>query len=188
MEYVTALVGASEELQETENFVRLFDRLNDFYLRWSDGEFMDAPKWNLPQEKMRSLQEQLKMATPLGQRQVDVCVGLNAMKLLTQLHRYARREDQKETLEDKVAFYWCGKARDQAVRSRSGATGDRLFRVSECVDVLGSNCLPGLPPWRRPPWRRPPWRRPQKYQAPRDSVYQRHHLARRFHPSPISLN
>ncbi|MGB3199305.1 MAG: pentapeptide repeat-containing protein [Nodosilinea sp.] len=85
VEYLTVL------LTKHENFCPglLHKRLYDFYWRWSDGEFIDGPPENLPQRKMRSLQNQLFNSWKrLGQRQVDSYVGLNVMVLLLELHRY----------------------------------------------------------------------------------------------------
>ncbi|MGK7902994.1 MAG: NACHT domain-containing NTPase, partial [Hormoscilla sp.] len=98
VEYLMGLLTASEEFRPVE----LFERLNDFYFRWCDGEFIDAPPENLPQKKMRQLREQ---GIQLGQRQVDVYAGLNVMILLLELHRYGQ---EREDLKDKIVFYLCG--------------------------------------------------------------------------------
>jgi hypothetical protein len=82
--------------------VQLFKRLENFYLRWCDGEFIDALPETLPQKKMRQLQKQ---GIQLGQRQVDVYAGLNVMILLLELNRYAQLRDD---LKNKIAFYPCG--------------------------------------------------------------------------------
>lgn len=47
--YLRGLWVKSSEL----DLIRLFERLQDFYLCWCDGVFIDAPPENLPQYKMR---------------------------------------------------------------------------------------------------------------------------------------
>ncbi|NEP14818.1 MAG: pentapeptide repeat-containing protein [Symploca sp. SIO2C1] len=81
--------------------VELFERLEDFYQRWCEGEFIDIPEETLLQKTTRRLQNQ---GISLGQRQVDIYTGLNVMILLLELHRYAQGKDE---LKDKVAFYPC---------------------------------------------------------------------------------
>jgi len=83
--------------------VQLFKRLENFYLRWCDGEFIDALQDNYPQKKMSQLQGQ---GIKTGVRQVDVYAGLNVMILLLELNRYAQSRDD---LKDKIAFYPCGR-------------------------------------------------------------------------------
>ncbi|MHC5933077.1 pentapeptide repeat-containing protein [Nostoc sp.] len=78
----------------------LFWRLEDFYRRWCQGEFIDGtPDDNLPQ------QTKLKLAAQniaLGLRQVDIYTGLNVLILLLELHRYAQERDE---LKQKIIFY-----------------------------------------------------------------------------------
>jgi hypothetical protein len=83
--------------------VELFKRLENFYLRWCDGEFIDALQDNYPQKKMSQLQGQ---GIKTGVRQVDVYAGLNVMILLLELNRYAYSRDD---LKDEIAFYPCSK-------------------------------------------------------------------------------
>ena len=108
VEYLMGLLTTSTSTaQREENLfrpVQLFQRLEDFYLRWCDGEFIDAPPENLPQKKMRQLREQLKIQD-LGQRQIDTYAGLNVMILLLELHRYCQERDD---LKDKINFFPCG--------------------------------------------------------------------------------
>ncbi|MEH2318495.1 pentapeptide repeat-containing protein [Nostoc sp.] len=79
---------------------QLFWRLEDFYRRWCQGEFIDGtPDENLPQ------QTKLKLAAQniaLGLRQVDIYTGLNVLILLLELHRYAQERDE---LKQKITFY-----------------------------------------------------------------------------------
>ncbi len=106
VEYITAYLDVCSELFDSEQIVRLFKRLENFYLRWCDGELIDAPPENLPQKKMRLLKEQLPdRDVQLGQRQTDVYTGLNVMILLFGLHRYAQRKDDLKNL---INFHPCG--------------------------------------------------------------------------------
>jgi uncharacterized protein YjbI with pentapeptide repeats len=114
-----------EGRQNKEFLVQLFQRLESFYLRWSDGEFIDTVPPTLPQEKMLQLQEQLPTKSKLGQRQVDIYTGLNVLILLLELHRYARSRDE---LKDKITFHLCGKDED--------FDRERFFRL-----ISYSNCL-----------------------------------------------
>jgi uncharacterized protein YjbI with pentapeptide repeats len=78
----------------------LFQRLEDFYHRWCQGEFIDAaPEYNLPQKKMLNLAAQ---NIAIGLRQVDIYTGLNVLILLLQLHRYAQGRDE---LKQQINFY-----------------------------------------------------------------------------------
>jgi hypothetical protein len=99
--------------------VQLFKRLENFYLRWCDGEFIDALQDNYPQKKMGQLQRQ---GIKTGLRQVDVYAGLNVMILLLELHRYAR---SKNDLKNEIAFYPCGHPNTEGF----GETRDQLLRI-----------------------------------------------------------
>jgi len=130
MGLLTTPAGAGEESQFRP--VELFQRLEGFYLRWCEGEFIDAPPENLPQKKMRLLRDQLK-TQKLGQRQIDVYAGLNVMILLLELHRYGQKTPE---LKDKMVFYPCGKPNaegelDDAIRLL------RLIGYSCCVGYFG---------------------------------------------------
>jgi hypothetical protein len=108
--------------------VQLFKRLENFYLRWCDGEFIDALQDNYPQKKMSQLQGQ---GIKTGLRQVDVYAGLNVMILLLELHRYARSRDD---LKDEIAFYPCGHPDTEGFDE----TCDRLLQIisySCCISV-----------------------------------------------------
>ncbi|WP_204138546.1 pentapeptide repeat-containing protein [Halomicronema sp. CCY15110] len=85
VEYLTALLTKHPEFEAE----KLHQRLHDFYWRWSDGEFIDAPPENLPQQKMRLLRQHAPEQLELGQLQVDVYAGINAMILLWELDRYS---------------------------------------------------------------------------------------------------
>ncbi|WP_019500105.1 NACHT domain-containing protein [Pseudanabaena sp. PCC 6802] len=125
VEYLMALLIKSDDFAP----VSLFKRLEGFYLRWCNGEFIDAPPdENLPQKKMRLLKEQLKDRDgSLGLRQVDIFTGLNVTILLLELNRYAKDKDE---LKDKIAFYPCGE------NSKEGFEADRLLKIigySYCI-------------------------------------------------------
>ncbi|MBW4657509.1 MAG: pentapeptide repeat-containing protein [Drouetiella hepatica Uher 2000/2452] len=134
VEYLMALLTRSPEF----NPVRLFKRLENFYLRWCDGELIDAPPENLPQKKMRLLKEQLKdSGKAIGLRQVDVYAGLNVMILLLELNRYGRsREDLKEA----IVFYPCG------LSNTTEFQAERLLKVigySYCVSTTAFRSIAG---------------------------------------------
>jgi len=110
VEYLMGLLTASNEFRP----VQLFKRLENFYLHWWDGEFIDAPPETLPQKKMRQLKDK-KIQT--GVRQVDIYTGLNAMILLLELHRYAQLKDD---LKDKIIFYPSGEPSTEYALSYAG--------------------------------------------------------------------
>ena len=114
------------------NFVVLFERLNDFYLRWSDGEFIESAKETLPQRKTGQLQE---YDTDLGQRRVDIYTGLNVLILLLELHRYGQSQ---EALKDKLAFHPCGQPNTE------NFVEDRLLCLINYSDCLGSGHFTSL--------------------------------------------
>src|SRR6476661_4153748 len=130
VEYLMGLLTTPADAGEENQFrlVELFQRLEDFYLRWCDGEFIDMLPESLPQKKMRLLRDQLK-TQKLGQRQIDVYAGLNVMILLLELHRYGQETPE---FKDKMVFYPCGKP------NAEGEIDDarrllRLIGYSRCV-------------------------------------------------------
>jgi uncharacterized protein YjbI with pentapeptide repeats len=131
VDYVMAMLKpthkTTSERLEDEQWCQLFERLQDFYLRWWEGEFIDAVQ--LPQWKMLSLREQIPdREEPLGLRQVDVYTGLNALILLFELHRYGQSQD---ALKQDLVFYPCGleKAKFEANRL------NRIIGYSECLEA-----------------------------------------------------
>ncbi len=122
VEYLFGLLAASKFAP-----VKLFNRLEDFYLRWGDGKFIDAPSGNnYPQQKMELFKEQKPKTTDkqdiLGLRQVDVYTGLNVMILLLELHRYSQH---KKELKEIINFHPCGKHnQERKLKDRT-----RLFRI-----------------------------------------------------------
>jgi hypothetical protein len=143
VEYVTALLTKHEDT----HLDLLHKRLYDFYWRWSDGEFIDAPPENLPQQKMRLLREQMPDRDKrLGQRQVDIHTGLNAMILLLELHRYGLSWAQKpteksvKTLKSLYPFHPCARLNPREFDR------DRLLKlvgISHCISCSAFKDLVG---------------------------------------------
>ncbi|MEP0747631.1 MULTISPECIES: pentapeptide repeat-containing protein [unclassified Coleofasciculus] len=127
VEYLMALLAASTEFQP----VKLFKRLEKFYLSWCDGEFIDATPENLSQNKMLQMREQAPETKWMGLRQVDIYAGLNVLILLLELHRYALLKDD---LKDEIALFSCGE------KDTDSFDEDRLLRIigySECIGIRG---------------------------------------------------
>ena len=97
------IVNELMELLVTGKKIRLellFWRLEDFYRRWCQGEFIDGTlDDNLPQKTRLKLAAQ---NIAIGLRQVDIYTGLNVLILLLELHRYAQERDE---LKQKITFY-----------------------------------------------------------------------------------
>jgi Pentapeptide repeats (8 copies)/NACHT domain len=122
VEYLMELLKNNSEFDP----VSLFERLERFYLEWSDGEFIDAPSDNLPFNTYLDLQQQ---KIPSGIRQIDIYVGLNVMILLLELHRYA----QQNQLKDKINFHPCGQ------KKTKDFDRDRLLRIIAYSNCISSN-------------------------------------------------
>lgn len=124
--YLMALLGENLELDS----VRLFERLQSFFLRWCNKEFIDAdPPPTLPQKKMRLLKEQRSdQNIQWGQQSVDICVGINVFILLLELHHHAQTRDD---LREKIIFYPCGQP------NIDGFDAKRLLRIISYSDGLG---------------------------------------------------
>ncbi|MGF1933455.1 MAG: pentapeptide repeat-containing protein [Nostoc sp. ChiQUE02] len=103
----------------------LFWRLEAFYHRWCQGEFIDGtPDDNLPQKT------RLKLAVQniaIGLRQVDIYTGLNVLILLLELHRYAQERDE---LKQKITFY------PSAQPDTDNFFTSQLLRIINYSDVL----------------------------------------------------
>jgi len=131
VEYLIALLTANDEFRS----VQLFRRLENFYLRWCDGEFIDAAPETFPQKKMRQLRGQ---GIQIGVRQVDIYAGLNVMILLFELHRHAQSKDD---LKDRISFCPCGQSGTQ------GFEQHRLLRIigySQCIEPRAFSTIVGL--------------------------------------------
>ncbi|MEO0927493.1 MAG: pentapeptide repeat-containing protein [Cyanobacteria bacterium J06643_13] len=149
VEYLWGLLSKSDEFSP----VKLFQRLLDFYLRWCDGEFIDAEETVLPHLKMKELKKQIpERKNYLGQRQVDVYAGLNIMILLLELHRYG--QSQTEDIKQKLIFHPSGKPNaqgqlaDETLLKRllnygdcfaDGSFRDTLRRFLEGANLYGTN-------------------------------------------------
>jgi Pentapeptide repeats (8 copies)/NACHT domain len=134
--YVMAMLKPTQttlgRLENTQ-WCQLFDCLQDFYLRWWEGEFIDAVK--LPKEKMLSLQEHIpSRGEPFGLRQVDVHTGLNVLILLFELHRYGQSQ---EGLKQTLAFYPCGQPEEKAKFEASRL--NRIIGYSESIEARAFN-------------------------------------------------
>ncbi|ABW27749.1 pentapeptide repeat-containing protein [Acaryochloris marina] len=114
--------------------VRLFNRLNNFYDRWCQNEFLDAPpNENLPQKKLIQL---LGHEIPTGLKQVDVFTGLNVMIFLFRLHASAQPGGYPylgdDTPQPEIYFYPCGQADTESFQA------DRLLKIIHYADALGT--------------------------------------------------
>ena len=135
VEYLMGLLTTPAVAGEKSLFrpVELFQRLENFYWRWCEGEFIDMLPESLPQKKMRLLREQLKTQVKtqdLGLRKIDIYAGLNVMILLLELHRYGQQRDE---FKDKMVFYPCGKPNAEGKLDDAG----RLLRL------IGYSCCVG---------------------------------------------
>ncbi|MDK2411567.1 pentapeptide repeat-containing protein [Aphanizomenon sp. PH219] len=99
VEYLMGLMIAIPNFR----WVQLYRRLDDFYVSWCQGKFIDTAEETLPQTKLRELQN--AGVYQLGQRQVDVYAGLNVMILLLAIQRYAQED---ELLKEHIIFYPSG--------------------------------------------------------------------------------
>ncbi len=141
VEYLRGLLLKSDKFSLLA--VKLFQRLEEFYWRWCDGNFINAEGTTLPQTKMRELQEQLpEKGTYLGQRQVDVYAGLNIMILLLELHRYGQSQTTEE-IKQKLTFYPCGQLNDEDQLDDPNVLL-RLIGYANCIGVQGFRDTVGL--------------------------------------------
>jgi uncharacterized protein YjbI with pentapeptide repeats len=85
------------------DIVTIFDRLHEFYLNWSKGQFIEATEDTLPQKKARQLQRE---GIAVGQLQANIYAGLNVLILLLQLHGYSQLQADSQ---EKISFYPCGR-------------------------------------------------------------------------------
>ncbi|UNU25354.1 pentapeptide repeat-containing protein [Microcoleus vaginatus] len=131
VEYLMGLLTTPAAPGEENQFrpVELFQRLENFYQRWCEGEFIDMLPESLPQKKLRLLREQLK-TQELGQRQIDIYAGLNVMILLLELHRYGQEKDEFKAT---MVFYPGG---------RPNAEG-KLDDASRLLRLIGYSCCVG---------------------------------------------
>jgi hypothetical protein len=123
-DYLMTMLEASEEWKSV--VVVLFERLNNFWERWCEGEFIDAPTENLPQGKMRSL---WGYTIQLSLRQVDVYAGLNILILLLRVYRYAQSQN---ALKRDIDFCPSGKPR---VKSSTTVRLSQIIHYSDCLKL-----------------------------------------------------
>jgi uncharacterized protein YjbI with pentapeptide repeats len=119
VEYLIGLLKKAELDWEV-----LFQRLENFYLDWGDGKFIDTSGETLPQHISCQLQ---KYQVAVGQRQVDISTGMNLLILLLEIHRYAQ---SVEMLKTTINFYPCGKP------NTGGHDNKRLLRMIHYSDCL----------------------------------------------------
>jgi uncharacterized protein YjbI with pentapeptide repeats len=129
VEYLSAWLNTSETIDTGI----LFERLEDFYFRWCDGDFIDVDtiEKNFPLTKKQQGQDPKFF---VGQRladihTVDIYTGLNILILLLDLHRLAQ---DKENLKKTVYFYPCGQPdHDDFDSSRLR----RIIGYSYCIGI-----------------------------------------------------
>ena len=112
------------------DWVSLFERLYAFYLRWSQGEFIEAlesSKTTLPFNKAMQLQQYQIL---LGQRQADIYTGLNILILLLLINTHARSQAD---LKEKIHFYPCGNPDNAEEFDRT-----RLLKIIGYSECLGA--------------------------------------------------
>ena len=125
VDHLMALLSTSSDFSNPDVVVLLFRRLERFYWRWCNGDFIDLSEGTLPQRKTRQFQA---YGLQIGQRRVDIYTGLNVLILLLELHRYTKN---RQDLKDCIDFYPCGE--------KSSGTFDRgrLLRVVSYSDSFG---------------------------------------------------
>ncbi|MBO3461232.1 pentapeptide repeat-containing protein [Aetokthonos hydrillicola Thurmond2011] len=127
VDYLMALLAEDEAFKP----IKLFERLENFYECWCDGEFIDVVIENLVQLKMQALKTQIpERETQLGLRQVDIYTGLNVMILLLELHCCAQNNDE---LKGKIVFYLCGQKDNDNFQS------ERLLRIISYSNSVNLN-------------------------------------------------
>ncbi|MBK1988631.1 pentapeptide repeat-containing protein [Sphaerospermopsis aphanizomenoides BCCUSP55] len=126
IEYVIGMLIQIPDLY----WINLFNVLDNFYINWCQGKFIDTAEETLAQNKLKNLQKynQNYRINNLGQRQVDIYAGLNVMILLLELQRYAQEHD---VLKEYIIFYPSGQPQGNSLRSD-------LLRL-----INYSNCLQG---------------------------------------------
>jgi uncharacterized protein YjbI with pentapeptide repeats len=106
----------------------LWQRLHNFYLRWGNGEFIDALRDNLPQRKLWQIHAHWSTFTKgiAGIRQVDIFTGLNVMILLWELSRCPQ-----STPKTPISFYVAGQI------DTAGFCSTRLLEIINYTDTCG---------------------------------------------------
>lgn len=114
VEYLMALLDSEKQFK----YLKIFERLEDFYFDWCQGKFIDGQKTKIfPLTQMQKFQVK---NINLGLREIDIYTGLNVIILLFELNRYAQN---KNDLKDNIVFYPCGK------KDSDNYDSERLFRI-----------------------------------------------------------
>ena len=130
VEYLMGLMIAVPNFR----WVQLYKRLNDFYVSWCQGKFIDTAEETLPQTKLRELQN--IGIHQLGQRQVDIYAGLNVMILLLVIQRYAQED---EVLKEHIIFYPSGQPEGNNFTYQL----QKIIHYSNCLRNLVGQFLSG---------------------------------------------
>ncbi|MBE9069892.1 pentapeptide repeat-containing protein, partial [Leptolyngbya cf. ectocarpi LEGE 11479] len=135
MDYLMAMLFRSDNFE----VLILFERLYNFYLRWCNGDFINAVETNWPRLKMTSLRAQIPdRKKPLGLQQINTYTGLNVILLLLELQRYSQKPDY---LQDTLIFWPCG---EPGTEELSSAQLRSIIGISECLhtnafrEIVGS--------------------------------------------------
>lgn len=112
-----------------DGLVTIFQRLERFYLLWSQGKFIESSNIN-EQHPLRKSRQLEKQGIYLGQRQIDIYAGLNVLILLLSLHNNVKKDNSLRPYISKMTFYPCGK------HGQKDFDRTRLLRISEY-----SNCF-----------------------------------------------
>ena len=132
VEYLRGLITKDDDFP----YVDLFDRLQNFYFAWCDGEYIDAKGITHPQSKMQELEPYIADDNKLGQRQVDVYTGYNVMILLFELHRHGKKSDD-EKLKQALYFHPCGEMDEDSDPKQE----DLLLRLIGYGYCVGTNAF-----------------------------------------------
>lgn len=122
-----------------DNLVIIFQRLQRFYLIWSQGQFIESSNIQ-EQHPLRKSQQLEKQGIYLGQRQIDIYAGLNVFILLLSLNNYAKEENFLRPYISKLTFYPCGKIGHtdfEPTRLRRICEYSNCSKPSTFVDIVG---------------------------------------------------
>lgn len=108
VEYLINLIKSEEGFQ----YIELFERLEDFYSSWCQGEFLNGCVENFPLSQMQNFKGNNIF---LGLKEIDIYAGLNILIILLKLHCYAQTEYK---LRDKINFHPCGQQNSSAFDSK----------------------------------------------------------------------
>lgn len=109
--------------------IKLFKRLEDFYIKWCRGKFINAPGITFSQTKMRELNEILPdKKLSLGQNSIEVLTVLNVLIILFKLDSLSKNS---ETLKSEINFHPCGQTNNQLDDS------NRLLKIVGLSFCLG---------------------------------------------------